>query len=110
MPQFVLMLRDSGSFPSDISPEEIQEIIQRYSDWKDKIQGTGQKLHDGEGRVVVRKDGGLAVTDGPYVESKEVLGGYFLVEAEDYDAASKLVEDCPHLDFGSIEIRRIELA
>jgi hypothetical protein len=110
MPQFVLMLRDSGEFPTDISPEEIQEIIQRYSDWKDKIQGTGQKLYDGEGRVVVRKDGGLAVTDGPYVESKEVLGGYFLVEADDYDAASKLVEDCPHLDFGSIEIRRIELA
>lgn len=108
MAQFILMLRDSGSFPTDISPEEIQQILQRYSEWQDKVRGTGQKLYDGEGRVVVRKDGGIAVTDGPYVESKEVLGGYFIVEAEDYDAASKLVEDCPHLDFGSIEIRRIE--
>ena len=108
MAQFVLMLRDNGSFPADISPEEIQQIIQRYTDWKTKVQGKGQKLFDGEGRVVVRKDGGIAVTDGPYVESKEVLGGYFLLEADDYDAVSKLVEDCPHLDFGSIEIRRIE--
>jgi hypothetical protein len=110
MPQFVLMLRDTGMFPSDISPEEIQSIIQRYTDWKIKVQGTGQKLYDGEGRIVVRKDGGIAVTDGPYVESKEVLGGYFLLEAEDYDTVTKLVEDCPHLDFGSIEIRRIERA
>jgi hypothetical protein len=110
MPQFVLMLRDNGMFPSDISAEEIQSIIQRYSDWKNKVHAQGQKLYDSEGRIVVRKDGGIAVTDGPYVESKEVLGGYFLLEAADYDAVEKLVEDCPHLDFGSIEIRRIERA
>lgn len=110
MPQFVLMLRDSGTFPEDISAEEIQSIIGRYSAWKDKVRGTGQKLFDGEGRVIVRKEGGVAVTDGPYVESREVIGGYFIIEADDYDAVAKLVEDCPHLDFGSIEVRRIERA
>ncbi len=108
MPQFVLMLRDTG-FPSDISAEEIQAIIERYGAWMQKVRAKGQKLHDGEGRVVVRKDGGVAVTDGPYVESKEVIGGYFVVEADDYDAVARVVEDCPHLDFGSIEIRRIEM-
>ena len=108
MPQFVLMLRDTGMFPDNVSPEEIQQVIQRYTQWKEKVRGSGQKLYDGEGRVVVRKDGGVSVTDGPYVESKEVLGGYFLLEAQDYDTVSKLVEDCPHLDYGSIEIRRIE--
>jgi hypothetical protein len=108
MPQFVLLLRDEGMFPDNVSPEEIQQIIQRYTQWKEKVRGSGQKLYDGEGRVVVRKDGGVSVTDGPYVESKEVLGGYFLLEAQDYDTVSKLVEDCPHLDYGSIEIRRIE--
>ena len=110
MPQFALMLRDSGAFPENISPEEIQQIIERYTAWKDKVRGSGQKLYDGEGRTLVRKDGGIAVTDGPYVEAREVIGGYFLIEAADYDAAAKLAEDCPHLDFGSIEIRRIELA
>ena len=108
MAQFALMLRDNGSFPADLSPEEIQQVIQRYTSWKQKVNGKGQKLYDNEGRVVVRKDGGIAVTDGPYVESKEILGGYFLIEANDYDAVSALIEDCPHLDFGSIEIRRIE--
>ncbi|HEY0158509.1 MAG TPA: YciI family protein [Thermoanaerobaculia bacterium] len=108
MPQFVLMLRDTG-FPDTISPEEIQSIIERYGAWMAKARATGQKLYDGEGRVIVKKDGGLAVTDGPYVESKEVIGGYFVVEAEDYDAAARMVDDCPHLEFGSIEIRRIEM-
>jgi hypothetical protein len=109
MPQFVLMLRDTG-FPDNISPEEIQAIIERYRSWKNKVHASGQKLHDGEGRVVTRKEGGVAVTDGPFVEAKEVIGGYFIVTADDYAAAEKLVEDCPHLDYGSIEIRRIEMA
>lgn len=108
MPQFVLMLRDNGSFPENISPEEIQQILERYATWSARLGATGQKLRDGEGRVMVRKDGGVTVTDGPYAESKEVIGGYFLVEANDYDAAAKLAEDCPHLEFGSIEIRQIE--
>jgi hypothetical protein len=103
----MLMLRDTG-FPTNISAEEIQAIVERYGSWMARVRATGQKLYDHEGKVVVRKDGGVAVTDGPYVESKEVIGGYFVVEAEDYDAAAKLLEDCPHLDFGSIEIRRIE--
>lgn len=109
MPQFMLMLRDSRTFPEDIAPEEIQEIIERYRLWSEKLGISGQKLRDNEGRVVVRKDGGVTITDGPYAEAKEVLGGYFVLEADDYDAALKMVEDCPHLDFGSIEIRQIEL-
>lgn len=109
MPQFMLTLRDSGTFPQDISPEEIQSILERYNTWSAKVRGTGHKLFDSEGKVVVRKDGGVAVTDGPYVESREVIGGYYLIEADDYETAAKLVEDCPHLDFGSIEIRRVEM-
>lgn len=108
MPQFVLMLRDNGSFPETISPEEIQQVLERYGAWSARLGAKGQKLRDGEGRVMVRKDGGVTVTDGPYAEAREIIGGYFLIDAEDYDAAAKLAEDCPHLDFGSIEIRQIE--
>ena len=46
--------------------------------------------------------------DGPYTETKEILGGYFAVEAGSYDEAIELTRDCPHFDFGSIEIREIE--
>ena len=91
MPKFVLVLRDTG-FPTDISPEEIQAIIGRYGAWKDKLSASGQKLFDGEGRVVARNGNGVTVTDGPFAEVKEVIGGYFIVEANDYDDAVRLCE------------------
>lgn len=109
MPQFVVMLRDSGSFPGDISPEEIQAILQKYGAWIQGMGGRGQKLRDGEGRIVVRDRDRITVTDGPYAEAKEVLGGYFLVEAESYDEVVRRCQDSPHLDYGSIEIRQVEM-
>lgn len=109
MPQFVVMLRDSGTFPSDISPEEIQAIIQKYGEWIQTMGGRGQKLRDGEGRIVVRDRDRVTVTDGPYAESKEILGGYFLVEAESYDAVVRDCRSSPHLEYGSIEIRQVEM-
>ena len=44
MPQYLLVLRDAGNFPGDISPEEIQAIIQKYIAWNERVGGTGQKL------------------------------------------------------------------
>jgi hypothetical protein len=46
--------------------------------------------------------------DGPYSETKEVLGGYWLIEASDYDEAMEVVADHPHLRFGSLEVREIQ--
>jgi len=108
MPQYVLMLRDSSWDPSAMSPEEIQAIIEKYRAWKMRIGGSGQKLRDGEGRVIVRKDGGVTVTDGPYAEAREILGGFMLIDAKDYDDVVRHCQDSPHLEFGSIEIRAIE--
>jgi len=48
------------------------------------------------------------VTDGPFTEAKEVMGGFFVVEAEDYDQAVEVAKTCPHMDFGSIEVRQTE--
>ncbi|MGN6185334.1 MAG: YciI family protein [Thermoanaerobaculia bacterium] len=109
MPQFVLLLHDSGPFPADMSPNEIQSIIESYRSWMTRMNATGQKLRDGEGRVVRGENGAMSVTDGPYAEAKEVLGGYMIVEAADYDAAVALCADSPHLGNGTIEIRQIEI-
>ena len=113
MPQYLLLLHDSGNFPPDISPEEIQAIIQRYVTWRKKVASNGHpvngyKLKDGEGRLLRGKVGAPVVTDGPYAEANEVIGGLFIVEARDYNEAQKLASDCPHLDFGTIEIREVE--
>jgi hypothetical protein len=46
--------------------------------------------------------------DGPYAEAKEVVGGYFIVEADGYDDAVALCRDCPHLAYGRIEVRQLD--
>jgi hypothetical protein len=108
MARFILMLRDSGWNPEELSPEDIQNIIERYGAWMQRIRATGNKLRDDEGRVVRRNGSGLNVTDGPYAEAKEIIGGFVVVEAADYDEAVQLCKDSPHFDFGPIEIRQIE--
>jgi hypothetical protein len=113
MPQYMLLLHESATAAPEISPHEMQAIIQRYKDWsgalaaKGHLRG-GNKLQDGTGRTVRPAKGAPSITDGPYTEGKEVIGGYFLIEAAGYDEAAALSRDCPHLDFGPIEIREIE--
>ncbi|MEE9393498.1 MAG: YciI family protein [Planctomycetota bacterium] len=111
MARYMLLLRDRIGEFDDVSPEEMQKVIQAYGAWCEKLGAQhlgGEKLCDGEGRLLRGADGKMAVTDGPFAEAKEVFGGFFLVEAEGYDAAQSLAADCPHLQFGSIEIRAVE--
>jgi hypothetical protein len=53
--------------------------------------------------------GNVRITDGPFTETKDVLGGYYLVQAESYEQAADLCRDSPHLDYGAIEVRRIQV-
>ena len=113
MPQYMLLLHDAGTMPPDLSPEDMQAIIQRYIDWRTKAAANGRKveghkLRDGEGRLLRGKVGAPMITDGPYAEAKEIIGGLFMIEARDYNEAVKLASDCPHLEFGTIEIREVE--
>jgi hypothetical protein len=113
MPKYVMLLHDSGSFPTDISPDEIQAIIRRYVAWRQNVQQGGRavmghKLRDRQGRVMKGAVGHPTVTDGPYAEAREVIGGLFVLDAESYDEAVALAQDCPHLAFGTIEIREVE--
>jgi hypothetical protein len=83
-----------------MSPAEMQAIIRR------KVEG--HKLVDGQSRTMRGKTGSSTVTDGPYAEAREVIGGLFVLEAKNDDEVVTLCRDCPRLDFGSIEIREIE--
>ncbi len=114
MPSYMLLLYDSPTDFVDVSPEEMQRIIEKYSAWRDSLASEGRlvssnKLVDGEGRVLKSGEGRVRVLDGPYSETKEVVGGYFAIRAADYDEAIRISRDCPHLGFGgTIEIRQIE--
>ena len=112
MPQFVLLLRDDGQRFPGISPEEMQKIAQRYGAWRQSLQAKavgGQKLTDGEGRVLRKQNGKPVISDGPFAEAKEVMGGFFIIEAADYNEAVELAKTCPHMDYGTIEIRQVDM-
>ena len=114
MTDYMLLLYDDPAAFADLAPEAIQAIIARYAAWAESLGEDGtlvhsNKLADGESRVVRRHDGETRVTDGPFSETKEVIGGYFVVRAESWDAAVEIARGCPHVDYGTIEIRRVDV-
>ena len=58
---------------------------------------------------LLRSEGERVVVDGPFSETKEMVGGFFIVEADNYDAAAEVAKTCPHLELGgTIELRQVD--
>jgi hypothetical protein len=113
MPEYVLLLHSDSDVFKNLGPEEIQKIIQRYGQWRASLAekghaASGKKLRDGTGRVMKSGAGKPVITDGPYTEAREIIGGFFAFNADSYEQAVELAANCPHLEFGSIEIREVE--
>jgi hypothetical protein len=108
MPQYMLALYDDPSHWPKFSPEEMQKILEKYMAWgKRPYVVDGKRLAGDNGRVLKAAGGKARATDGPYSETKEVLGGIYLIEAKDYDEAVERTLDHPHLDHGTIEVRQL---
>ncbi len=111
MAQFMFLVRGGDEATRDYTPEQAQQVIQRYVDWARKLRAEG-RYHGGDelkpGGATVRSRGGRPVIDGPYPEAKEAIGGYFVVEAADLAEASRIAAECPVLDHGGcVEVREI---
>jgi hypothetical protein len=93
-----------------LSPEEMQQITDRWMAWFNglKEQGTavaGSPLET-DGRIVSGKNG--MVSDGPFAEAKETIGGYFLLNVNTMDEAVAIARDCPGLPYGiRVEVRPV---
>ncbi len=116
MPHYMLISHDSTEIPEGVefTPEMIQAVIQKYNTWIEKLQQSGHlvsvnKLKDDPGRHLKGFGKDQVVTDGPYTETKEVIGGYWIITAKDYDEAVKISRDCPSLEYGGrIEVREVD--
>lgn len=114
MSQFILLLHENPMNFADASADDIQSVIGEYTAWRHKLEAEGrfaggQKIKDEGGRHLSLRNGAVRVVDGPYTEAKEVMGGFFLIEAADYDEAVAISEECPHLKYGGrIELREID--
>jgi hypothetical protein len=109
MAKFMYLFRSNPSAYQSMSPEQMQQTMKKWMDWKDTLEKNGHVKQfgerlDGSGKVVRGK--GKAVTDGPFVEVKDFIQGYVLVEAKDMDHAVELAKGCPILERdGTVEIR-----
>lgn len=114
MSAFVYLYRseDAVSRAAMGSPEQMQKSMQRWMAWMKELADQGHVKDMGHplersGKVVKGK---RAITDGPYAESKDIIGGYTLIEAKDLSQAVELSLGCPILEGGGIvEVRPVML-
>lgn len=114
MPKYLMILHDAMPVLANLSPAQMQAVIEKYQAWSAKVGQAGklvggEKLKDEGGKHISAPSGKLVVRDGPFAEAKEVIGGYFIIEGASYDEAVKISSDCPHLELGGrIELREID--
>lgn len=103
------MVISRGDWDKSLSPEEIQNAISQFWTWFErlsnerKIKG-GHRLAD-EGKILAGKN---SITDGPFGESKEVVGGYWFMVADSLEEATELAQGNPCLDYGiTVEVRPV---
>ena len=109
MNEFLLVFRrDALNKEQQLSPEQMQAMMKPWQDWmgslaaQNKLVSSGARLErDGK---VVKSD--KVVSDGPYVEIKEAIGGYIVIRATSLDEAAEMSKECPILQVnGSVEVR-----
>ena len=111
MKEFLLVFRrDAVSGDAQMSPEQMQAMMKPWQDWMGSIAAQNKLVNPGnrlasEGKVVKPNN---IVTNGPYVEIKEAIGGYIIIRAESLDEAVEISKGCPilHVD-GNVEVRAV---
>lgn len=112
MKEFMMLFRSEERTEREfeqLTPEQMQAQIQLWQDWIGGIAAQGKFVATNalgtEGKIVKANN---VITDGPYIEMKEMVGGYIIVKADDIDDAVRLSEGCPTLSVGgNVEVRNV---
>lgn len=109
--RYLLIVHVDRALIGRLSPEEGRDLARRCMAGDDELRRSGHLIACGPlaepetGRIVRRRGGQTSVTDGPYAETKEHLGGFMLIEARDIDEAVAIAAKSPMAAMGSIEVR-----
>lgn len=106
MEEFLIILKGDGM--NHLSPDELQNIMSEYQTWAGKLGDryiTGQRLEETGALLTNKKE--EIITDGPFLESKEIIAGFFLIQAENQEEANKIALASPHLGLYTLEVRPI---
>ena len=109
MAQYLILIYEDEANYENPAPEVWQQVMEAHGRFAQQVGELGGELLGGKAlqptgtATSIRGD---VVTDGPFVETKEVLGGYYLIEAKDLDQALAIAKLCP-APFGGVEVRPI---
>jgi hypothetical protein len=106
---YMLIFRSTDWYKG-LSPEQMQQVADNWMAWFNRLKDEGKCIAgnplEREGKVVSGKN--RAVSDGPFAESKESIGGYFLLKVGSLDDAVAIAQQCPGLPYGiRVEVRPI---
>ncbi len=110
MANFMFIYRGGNDDYQKMTPDQMQQMMQKWTNWIGEAFQKGWMFDAGDAltmevRMVNAKK---VVTDGPFVETKEIVGGYSLVKADNIDAAAELAKGCPALlTGGRVEVRAL---
>jgi len=110
MKQFLLLLHEDMASLNTLSPKDMEELANAHMNWANTLAEAGHFVA-GDGlqeKSVFIKGKDAVIKDGPYLESKEIIGGYYLLQAADLETVIELAKGCPtHHYGGTTEIRPI---
>jgi hypothetical protein len=107
--EYLALIHADENGRASLSDDELQAIYQRYMEFSQKPEVVGgAELQETNVATTVRvRNGDTMVTDGPYAEVKEALGGFFILEADSIDDACRLAAEIPAAEHGAIEVRPV---
>ncbi|MDB6021755.1 MAG: hypothetical protein JWQ04_1612 [Pedosphaera sp.] len=107
---YMLIFRGTDWYKG-LSPEQMQQVADQWMAWFKRLTDQGKVIAgnplEAEGKIVSGKNGRV-VADGPFAESKETIGGYFLLKVGSMDEALAIAKECPGLSYGiRVEVRPV---
>ena len=111
--RYLLLIHDEESIYAKMSPQEMGKLMGEWGKYHEEIAASGAfkdaaRLRPVATATTVRvRNGKTTTTDGPFAETKEQLGGYYLIDVKDLDEAIRWAEKIPSARVGSIEIRPV---
>lgn len=104
--KYAILIYEAADAYANISQEEMMEVMQAHNSFSEKHGATFRGGEALEGVNVATKIVKGVVTDGPFIDSKEALGGFYLIEVNDLDEAIAIAKDCP-AKYGGVEVRPV---
>ncbi|HET6642677.1 MAG TPA: YciI family protein [Gaiellaceae bacterium] len=107
--QYLALIHADENGWEELGDDERQAIQQRYMEFSEneKVAGGAELESTGTATTVRMQNGDRLVTDGPYAEVKEALGGFFILECDSIDEACQLAAQIPAAEHGAIEVRPV---